>query len=150
MFIDIKFSFCKFLFIEQRHSELVLAIGIYLLWSFRDSFSNFNIIISYKDENTSKGILRVMYGMYEGGSFMGKGFGIWLSVRILWKPLSEDFFSPFCPIISESFFTKSCSKAWRVNECRQVFRQPWVDKEKYYVKRWGVSMHSVFSKLISL
>ena len=100
MFIDIKFSFCKFLFIEQRHSELVLAIGIYLLWSFRDSFSNFNIIISYKDENTSKGILRVMYGMYEGGSFMGKGFGIWLSVRILWKPLSEDFFSPFCSRLS--------------------------------------------------
>lgn len=38
-------------------------------------FMNVNITTWFKDENNSRDILRVMYGMGEENHFMGKGFG---------------------------------------------------------------------------
>ena len=98
-----------------------MAIGIYLLWRFRESFSNFNITISCKDENTSKSILRVMYGMYKGSHFMGKGFGVWLSVRTLRKPAVRKFF--FLPFVPLSVTHCSPNPVARPEE--------WMGKDKY-------------------
>lgn len=66
-------------------------------------------------------ILRVMYGMYKGSHFMGKGFGVWLSVRTLRKPAVRKFF--FLPFVPLSVSHCSSNPVARPEE--------WMGKDKY-------------------
>lgn len=74
-------SFCEFVFTDK----------IIRSWQYADIccggsemiFMNFNITVQFKDENNSRGILRVTYGLSEGNHFMGKEFGSDLVLELL-------------------------------------------------------------------